>query len=142
GLRDAVRDFHKTMNSAIKDENTRIRYGVVPYSMTVNAKELVQSGELPTSYFLDSSPYESRKAYFNTITYLGTDVDKGTTTETYGSAISKSNCQSWGNNKYPTWGNNPIVVGTAPNPVTTTTYDYVSWSKTGSTGQGKNKVDI
>ncbi len=41
GLRDAVRDFHKTMNGAIKDENTRVRYGFVPYSMTVNAQELV-----------------------------------------------------------------------------------------------------
>ena len=142
GLKDAVRDFHKTINGSVKDKDTRIRYGFVPYSVTVNAGDLVANGDLPASYFVSTAKYQSREAYFNTPTYVGTTANLGTVNETYASAIQQTDCNNYGTNDYPSSGNNPVVTGTAPSKVTTKTYAYVSWTKTGTSGSGKNKVNI
>lgn len=143
GLRDAVKDFHKTINQAVNDNRTRIRYGFVPYSMTVNVKGLLTSGVMPYDYIADETEYQSRLAVFNTPVYEIEEIeDLGTQTETYGSAITSANCTKYGDNKYPSNGSNPSSTGTMPNPVTTKEYDWVSWTKTGTSGSGKNKVDI
>lgn len=142
GLRDAVRDFHKTMNGAVKDKDTRIRYGFVPYSMTVNAKELVTSGALPTSYFIDSGDYQTRIAQFNTPVHIGTTVDKGTEIEQYGSAITEDDCDDFGRNRYPKKKSNPETSGSAPGKTTSVTYSYYSWDKSGTTGDGKKKKEV
>ncbi|WP_162225086.1 TadE/TadG family type IV pilus assembly protein [Erythrobacter sp. SG61-1L] len=134
GLRAAVRDFHKTINQAVNDNRTRIRYGFVPYSMTVNVKDLLQSGEMPYEFMADSTNYQSRLAVFNTPVYEEHVQDLGTTNETYPYAISSNNCTKYGDNRYPSSGSNPDPSGTAPNPVTTKEYDYVSWTKTGKSG--------
>ena len=134
-LRDAVRDFHKTINQAVNDNRTRIRYGFVPYSMTVNVKGLLTGGSMPYDYMADTTHYQSRLAVFNTPVYEVAEIeDLGTVNETYGSAISQSNCNKYGNNRYPTTGSNPSSTGTPPNPVTTKEYDFVSWQKTGRSG--------
>ena len=133
GLRDAVRDFHRTLDEAITDENTRIRYGFVPYSMTVNASELLSSGEMPTSYFRDSAPYETREAQFNTPVYIGTTTTVGTAYETYPYSLKNNDCQDYGDNDYPYNGSNPVTVsGSAPGKVTRKTYSYYSWTGSGS----------
>lgn len=67
GLRAAVRSFYQTVASAVTDKaNTRIRFGFVPYGMTVNAKNLLTSGAMPTSYFADSAPYQTMMVKFST----------------------------------------------------------------------------
>lgn len=67
GLRSAVRSFYQTVASAVTDKaNTRIRFGFVPYGMTVNAKNLLTSGAMPTSYFADSAPYQTMMVKFST----------------------------------------------------------------------------
>jgi len=140
GLREAVKDFHKTINQAVNDNRTRIRYGFVPYSMTVNVKGLLTGGDLPYDDIADTTHYQSRLAVFNTPNYVEDYVeDLGTVNETFGgssspTAISQSNCNKYGDNKYPSNGSNPASTGSMPNPVTTKEYDYVSWSKTGKSG--------
>ena len=142
GLRDAVRDFHRTLNEAIKDENTRIRYGFVPYSMTVNAGELVSSGAMPTSYFRDSAPYETREAQFNTPVYVpDASVNAGTTYETYPYTLSSSDCSNYGINRYPGYGSNPASSGSPPGKVTQRTYSFQSWSGSGSRRTCTRRVD-
>lgn len=135
GLRSAVRDFHKTINQAVNDNRTRIRYGFVPYSMTVNAKGLLTSGAMPNSYFTSSTQYQTRIPYFGKTTYVAEDpvvIDSGT--EVYSTKISQNNCYNYGDN----YANNPVRSGGAPNPLVETEYNYVSW--TNVTGSGKNKV--
>lgn len=137
GLRDAVRDFHRTINQAVNDNRTRIRYGFVPYSMTVNARDLLINDQMPYEYFTDTTDYQSRLAVFNTKVYEIDEVeDLGTTQETYSSNISESNCKKYGNNKYPNNGSNPSTSGTSPNPVTTTEYDFYSWTKARNSNNG------
>ncbi len=62
-LRQAVKDFYATMASSI-DASTRIRYGFVTYTSTVNAGRAIQA--MSTAYMLGSSssetvPYQSRR---------------------------------------------------------------------------------
>lgn len=64
GLRDAVKDFHKTIASSVTDDDVRVRYGFVPYSMTVNAKRLLVNGDMPKDYIANMVQYQSRTAVF------------------------------------------------------------------------------
>lgn len=64
GLRDAVKDFHKTIASSVTDDDVRVRYGFVPYSMTVNAKRLLVNGDMPKDYIANTARYQSRTAVF------------------------------------------------------------------------------
>jgi hypothetical protein len=58
---------------AVTDKNnTRIRFGFVPYAMTVNAQNLLTSGAMPSNYFVDSSPYITKLVQFST---TGTTVN-------------------------------------------------------------------
>ncbi len=137
GLREAVKDFHRTINAAVTDDRTRIRYGFVPYSMTVNAKNLFTEVDspLPRSYFVDIAPYQSREAQFNTPIHVGTTSDLGSTYETYPSSIDNNDCDDYANNAFPKKGKNPITSGSAPGAVTKTTYSLHSWS-----GSGKKRI--
>ncbi|MFM6930643.1 MAG: hypothetical protein ACKOUT_00190 [Novosphingobium sp.] len=131
GLREAVKDFYKTVAAAVIDKNaTRIRFGFVPYSMTVNASELLTTGAMPTSYIADSNSYQTRLAYFGIPNYSGTDGAPSNSVETYAFAISQSDCNDYANNDYPSWGNNPVSSGVAPANTTRTTYSFNSWTKT------------
>lgn len=65
GLRDAVKDFHKTIASSVTDDDVRVRYGFVPYSMTVNARDLLVNGDMPKDYIANTARYNVRKAVFD-----------------------------------------------------------------------------
>ncbi len=130
GLRDAVRDFHMTINEAVKDDDTRIRYGFVPYSLTVNARGLVNDGDMPTGYFTDSTPYQTRVADFQTPTYIGTTDDPVVTYEEWGQELESGECNKFGRNDWPSNGPNPVTTGTAPSPTTNTAYSFHSWERT------------
>ena len=131
GLREAVKDFYKTVAAAVIDKNTtRIRFGFVPYSMTVNAKDLLTAGDMPSSYIADSHSYQTKLAYFGTPEYTGTDSDPVPSVETYSYAISQNDCYDYADNDYPSNGRNPVSSGTAPADTTKTTYSYNSWTKT------------
>lgn len=131
GLREAVKDFYKTVAAAVIDKNTtRIRFGFVPYSMTVNASELLTTGAMPTSYIADSHSYQTKLAYFGTPEYTGTDSAPANSVETYAYAISQNDCYDYADNDYPSNGRNPVTSGTSPADTTTTTYSYNSWTRT------------
>ena len=62
-LRQAVKDFYATMATSI-DANTRIRYGFVTYTSTVNAGRAIQA--MSSAYMLGATssetvPYQSRR---------------------------------------------------------------------------------
>ncbi len=129
GLREAVKDFHRSMNEAVTSDDTRVRYGFVPYSMTVNAKGLLADPDtpMPVDYFVDTAPYQSREAQFNTPVHIGTTVTISTVNETYSSRISSNNCNRYAANNFPSSGSNPQVSGSAPGKVTRRTYSLKSW---------------
>lgn len=134
-LREAVRGFHRTMNQAVTSDRARVRYGFVPYSMTVNANRLLVDPEtpMPREYFVDSAPYESREAFFNTPVHIGTTVVTGPADETYPAQISSTDCSRYGANIFPTVGTNPQTSGSAPSDVTSKTFAFKSWAGTGGT---------
>jgi Flp pilus assembly protein TadG len=141
GLRSAVGDFYKTVAAAVTDKtNTRIRFGFVPYSSTVNVKELVTTGALPTSYLAGTADYQTILAYFNTPSYTAnTPTAANPVTETYSTPLKSSDCTNWGKNGYPTSGPNPVVVTPAPpGTKTSTQYAWLSWSGSGN-GMGTCK---
>src|SRR5262249_41980990 len=123
GLEQAVIDFHKTINGAVNDTRTRIRYGFVPYAMTVNVKSLLGQGSFSTADLTDSTKYQTRIANFDLTTYVGTAGNPVNTTETYSSNITQANCSTntnnYTNNKYPTSTNSNPVNGGGPAPTAT-----------------------
>lgn len=140
GLRTAILNFYNTVASAVTDKtNTRIRFGFVPFTATVNMGGIVAAGQMPTSYFADTQPFQTALANFNTPVYIGTAGSPVASTETYGSNITQSQCNSYGTNSYPTNGGNPVSGG-GPTPAntTSTTYSYKSWTKV--SGSGSNAL--
>lgn len=134
GLRDAVRDFHTTIASSVVDDDVRVRYGFVPYGMTVNARTLLTSGAMPADYISDTVSYQSRRFAFTTPKHIGTAGSPSTVVETYGSTITSAQCDKYGDNDYPSSGNNPVNSGTAPSNTTQITYTKNSWTKTSGSG--------
>ncbi len=136
GLRNAIRDFYRTVAGSVTDKtNTRIRFGFVPYSATVNMGGLVATGTMPTSYFADTQPYQTALAKFDTPEYVGTPGAPVPDTQTYGSNITSANCTSWGSNTWPTNGGNPVSGGgPAPAATTSTAYSWRSWTRVSGSG--------
>ncbi|MEI6642667.1 MAG: Tad domain-containing protein [Novosphingobium sp.] len=134
GLRQALRDFYKTVAAAVVDKtNTRIRFGFVPYTTTVNMGAIVAAGQMPTSYFANTQPFQTALANFNTPVYIPTVGSPVASTETYGSNITQTQCNSYGVNNYPSAGSNPVNSGgPAPTATVQTTYSYKSWTKVGT----------
>lgn len=83
-LRSAVEDFYETLEAA-KGDNTRIRYGFVPYSVNVNVGHLLQR-----DWMVDDADYQTRVAdwtgQYSTIT--------GTWTKVSGSYTTSSNSKA------------------------------------------------
>lgn len=139
GLRSAVKDFYKTVAGAVQNDDTRIRFGFVPYSMSVNVKPLVTSGVIKPEYLTDVTPYQTRLAYFSPTNVQHNPIPGSPvpTTETYAAAkITQANCNNYGINKYPsTSGLNPVAAGgPAPTATTSTAYSYRSWTLTSGSG--------
>ena len=104
-LKEAVRQFYYTMALAMPDNGSaRLRFGFVPYAGTVNIGNLVDSGDIPTSYFSNTTPYSTKLFNFDTPNYPFTITSS--------SQSSSSACNTWAN---------------AP-ATSTTTYSYVSYS--------------
>ncbi|WP_324743046.1 TadE/TadG family protein [Tsuneonella sp. CC-YZS046] len=142
GLRDAVRDFHATLATAVTDAETRVRYGFVPYSMTVNVSELISTGTMPLSYIADEGTYQSRTALFDTSALVGVPETPVNTTEWYGGAdkikISSSNCTNYGKNTFPSGsGGTPINSG-GPAPADTIKTEYSYGGRGSESGSNKS----
>lgn len=141
GLRDAVKDFHKTIASSVTDDDVRVRYGFVPYSMTVNAKRLLVNGDMPMDYIADTVPYQSRRAFFDTPKYIASGSSTQNVTETHSNALTSDECDRYGNN----YGSNPVHAGSPPGNTTRTSYSKQSWTRSAywsSTGTCKRNKQI
>ena len=67
-LQSAMKNFYDTLKTATSGTNSRIRYGFVPYSQTVNVGKLLF--DLDPNYLADSHDYQSREAIYSTWTEL------------------------------------------------------------------------
>ena len=136
GLRGAIRSFYTTVAGAVTDKtNTRIRFGFVPYSATVNVRDLVTSGALPTGHFADTQANETALANYNTPVDVPTVGAAVPTTETYGSDITSANCTNFGKNKWPVNTGSPVSGGgPAPAATTSTSYSKRSWTLVSGSG--------
>jgi Flp pilus assembly protein TadG len=122
GLREAVMTFYDTLDGAL-DPTAQLRYGIVPYSSTVNLGTTnMPGGILPPEWVVDNWAYQTRDANMNTPVYTETITSDVTTTQIYSASISSTQCSDYGRNRYPTTASNPVTSGTAPSTVTVTSY--------------------
>ncbi|WP_373487502.1 TadE/TadG family type IV pilus assembly protein, partial [Blastomonas sp.] len=124
GLRQAVRDFHTTITSSVTDDEVRIRYGFVPYSITVNARRLLSTGQMPMDYIANQVPYQSRMAVFDTPVYIASGSSTQDSVQTSPDSLNRNQCDAYGDN----YGSNPVDTGSAPGTTTRTTYSFHSRS--------------
>ncbi|MDN3645368.1 pilus assembly protein [Pontixanthobacter aestiaquae] len=61
-LRVAMKDFYDTVSTAQSGGNSRVRYGFVPYSSSVNVGRLLY--DLDPNYLVDQWTYQSREAVY------------------------------------------------------------------------------
>ncbi|HTU10141.1 MAG TPA: Tad domain-containing protein [Allosphingosinicella sp.] len=94
----------------LEAQNLRLRYGIVPYSSTVNVGRLLTG--LDSGYIRGSTPYQAREAYYNTPNYTDTPITTNQAgllvnpgAQTYsGGQISNTNCGNFGSNRSFTQG--------------------------------------
>ena len=126
-LRAAMKNFYDTLESSTGSSNSRVRYGFVPFSSTVNVGQLLY--DLDPSYLADSWPIQSREAVWETITNTTFDhwgdpantTGTGTGNSSNGSwntlstttYSSSSNCRS-GLTADTAWSNNGSATTSAP----------------------------
>lgn len=121
-LKEAVRQFYYTIAAAVPGGgSTRVRFGFVPYSGTVNMKTLVAAGDIPSTYFTGSTNYQTKIANFTTINYVGTP-GAPSSVDTTSTQNNNSRCNDWANAASTTTGGPP------PTATTTTTYAKVSYN--------------
>jgi len=110
-LRSAVLSFFDTVNAATS-ANARFRLGFVPYSSAVNIgiDPFTNTPILQSDWLVDSWRYQSRVANMTKDGWTPTTTYSDWTNQTYGVAISNSNCTKYGNNTSFT-GFNPNPAG-------------------------------
>jgi Flp pilus assembly protein TadG len=135
GLRSAVLDFFDTVNAA-KTATSQLRFGFMPYSMSVNVGD-----SLPSSDMVDSHTYQSAVANMTTPYYQANAGTPAITVETYSSTLSATGCNRYGSNRnYPTLdGSTFNSGGPQPSPTTVTKYTFKDWGATG-TMTGTNRT--
>lgn len=107
-LRQAVKDFHSTM-AANADANTKIRYGFVTYTSTVNAGKAIQS--VSPSYLVGNNAgekwtYQTRRV----------NADHTTSISSYSnlsSSITRAQCNAYTPTRNPTAALTYLSDGTA-----------------------------
>jgi Flp pilus assembly protein TadG len=101
-LRDAVMALYDELapiQTQLESNGMRLRYGVVPYSSTVNVGGLIRGAN--PAYLADNVTYSSRVASYTEphYTYVGTpQAPEPPVNQTYGSSISQSDCDKYGRN--------------------------------------------
>jgi Flp pilus assembly protein TadG len=102
GLRDAVMALYDELaptQAQLEANGLRLRYGIVPYSSTVNVGSLIRA--IDSNFIANNVTYQSRVANFDErhTQYVGTpQTPDPPVTQTYGSSISQSDCDKYGRN--------------------------------------------
>ena len=119
----ALYDQLKPIQDQLQSQGLRLRYGVVPYSSSVNVGKLLYAAD-PT-WIVDGFNYQSRVANYTTPQYNALAPTVANTTEVYGSptSISSANCASFGSNSAFSGFTPSAASGGGPAPAAT-------WTKT------------
>lgn len=125
-MRDAVMALYDELapiQTQLEANGLRLRYGIVPYSSTVNVGALIR--QVNPAYLADNVTYQSRVANFDEqhTDYVGTPQPPGApVTQTYSSSISQSDCDKYGRNVSFSGFTPSATTGGGPAPTT-------SWSR-------------
>jgi Flp pilus assembly protein TadG len=101
-LRDAVMALYDELapvQTQLESNGLRLRYGVVPYSSTVNVGSLIRAAN--PGYISDNVTYQSRVANYDDqhTVYVGTpQPPEPPVVQIYSSVISQSDCDKYGRN--------------------------------------------
>lgn len=115
-LQDAVMALYDELapiQTQLTAQGLRLRYGVVPYSSTVNVGRLVYAQD--PNYMRNSTTVPSRVAKFDTAVYVAEPSTSVGEWQVYNGTRTNSQCQA-----YVATGDSSG--GTAPNPTTVTRY--------------------
>jgi hypothetical protein len=123
-LRDAVMALYDTLSptqTQLEGVGLRLRYGVVPYSTTVNVGALIRG--VNPAYLADNVEYQTRVPRYDTVTYVADPGDPGSPVEQiYASPIPQSDCDKYGRNVAFTGFTASATTGGGPAPAP-------SWSR-------------
>lgn len=126
-LRNAVMALYDELSptqAQLESAGMRLRYGVVPYSSTVNVGNLIR--QVNPAYLSNNVDYETRLANYSTPTTGGTP----TTTvhppveETWSAAVKSGDCAKYGRNQRFGGFNPSPTTGGGPSPAPTWTRTY------------------
>ena len=92
-LQAAMKNFYDTLKTATSGTNSRIRYGFVPYSQTVNVGKLIY--DVDPNYLVDSHDYQSRQAIY---------VEWGASTPGDSGYSPESGWSGWSRMSYSNYG--------------------------------------
>jgi Flp pilus assembly protein TadG len=118
-MRDAVMALYDELTpiqTQLQANGMRLRYGIVPYSSTVNVGDLIR--QMNAGYLTNSAEYQTRVAVYDTpATY---ETLPGTAdppvTQTYSGSISQDECDRYGRNvSFSGFSPSATAGGSAPN---------------------------
>ncbi|WP_209347670.1 TadE/TadG family type IV pilus assembly protein [Pontixanthobacter sp. CEM42] len=124
-LQDAMKDFYDTVNTATSAGNTRVRYGFVPYSSSVNVGRL-----LNPAWLRDTVDIQSRRALFTTTT-TSTVVGYEPPVITNDSGTTSTYSTNWSNYTGTRYSSESACLNALPSNTDWT--DYGSSSSTSNT---------
>ena len=134
-LREAVLALYdelRPVQTQLEANGLRLRYGVVPYSTTVNVGALIR--DVNPDYLSSEASFPTRVGDYDDYR-VNRVLDQDVDTQTYGSSLTSAQCDQYGVNAgYPTMNGQPAATGgPAPAPVTTVVYSRRDWGATGDT---------
>ena len=127
----ALYDELAPIQTQLESNGLRLRYGVVPYSSTVNVGTLIRSAS--PNYLADSTQYQSRVGNYEN--YRTNVISDTQVTQTYPNSLTQAECNLYAVNQgYPTLNGQPAATGgPPPEPVTNVTYSLRDWGGTNDT---------
>ncbi len=151
-LKDAVMALYDALapvQTQLQSNGLRLRYGIVPYSSTVNVGALIRA--VNPDYLANSVTYQSRVASYNVPTYIGTPGTPDPPVEEIysgGASITQSDCDKYGRNVAFSGFNASNASGGGPPPASTWSRTYsndesatVDWGWPGAADSSKGGKD-
>lgn len=154
----ALYDELRPTQTQLESNGLRLRYGIVPYSTSVNVGRLITA--VNPAYMRDNSPYQSREARYNTATnvpntptangpyweyYRGTSSPQtGTVASQATTGITQAHCLNFMRNQafsrtstpvYSFTATNPNSGGPAPTATTVATFPHDGVATAGGSGE-------
>jgi Flp pilus assembly protein TadG len=143
-LKDAVMALYDALapvQTQLAANGLRLRYGVVPYSSTVNVGALIRA--VNPDYIANNATYQSRVANYTNATYIGTPgTPEPPVVQVFngGASISQSDCDKYGRNVNFSGFSASVASGGGPPPTATWARAFsndesggVDWGYSGAT---------